>query len=186
MARINLVRKFIIMIPICVVASFIILAIFAFSDKTKDPKIIRASTIVEFWKKFGSGECQESERIKLIDANSNDSEEFETFNVVPPWIGEAYDENQGIAFTLPLDKGGIIVNDLYHTNEYPIAQVMITRNVNENILANSGYAIVNIAKDTSIAHLLELIRFVKRIGHYKITFSWRENDYQYYDQFQRP
>ena len=28
MARINLVRKFIIMIPICVVASFIIIAIF--------------------------------------------------------------------------------------------------------------------------------------------------------------
>lgn len=186
MMHINRICKlFMILISICVVISMVVL--FFLLGEGQDVKTIKVSTVSEFCEIFELSECRQFEKFNLINANNNDNEEFVAAKVELPWTCLVRDRELGIVLGYPSEKGGIIINDLYHTTKYPVAQMMITRNVNESISSDSGDAIINITKQTSITHLLELIRFVKRIGHYRIAFSLRDDeDYSYYEQFQIP
>ena len=144
------------------------------------------STVGELRQFFDISENLLCTRFKLVDATSNDSEEFTIITTEGCGIASEGDDDE-LWFKYPVDRGCIIVNDLYHTNEFPVAQMMITRNINESLLANGGQAHINITEKTSIAHLIDLIRFVKRLGDYQIGIVVVDEDYyEYYKRFLRP
>ena len=166
------------------VCSFMVIAFIC--THRQEVKTIRVSTVDELSQFFDISENKLCSRFKLVDAASNDSEEF-TIITTEGCGFASEDDGEELWFKYPADKGCIIINDLYHTNEFPVAQMMITRNINESLLANRGQAHINITKKTSIAHLIDLIRFVKRLGDYQIGIVVVAEDYyEYYKRFLRP